>query len=388
MIITIVTETYLPEINGVAMTLGKLVSGLVDAGHVVQLVCPHVEGRKLQEGITYHPIKGLPIPRYSEAKFGLPSKKILKNLWSKECPDVIYVATEGPLGWSAVNLSQKFNIPSVSGFHTNFHSYSQHYGIGLIARIVMKYLVTLHNKSKMTLTPTEEQKNKLRDMGIKDVSVLSRGVDTNLYSPAKRNISLRLSWGVVNEHNPVLLYVGRLAAEKNLNLAIDTYHAMRKKDDSLKFVLVGDGPLLNKLKRENPDLIFAGIKTGEELAKYYASSDIFVFPSKTETFGNVVLEAMASGLGVIAYDYAAANMHIKHGVNGMITNIGNSNEFIFNACEYLDDYVFLENVKISASEYTLKNNWSEVSGDFEKLLANQVVKSFNHQSGLFKGNIV
>jgi len=374
MIITIVSETFLPEINGVAMTLGKLVTGLIDGGHCVQLVCPHIKNRNIIKGISYHPVKGIPIPRYSEAKFGLPSKKILNKLWLKQRPDVIYVATEGPLGWSAINLAKKLDIPSVSGFHTNFHTYSQHYGIGLIEKIVLKYLVTLHNKSKMTLTPTQEQKNKLSDMGINDVSILSRGVDTDLFSPAKRDINLRLSWGVVNQQDPVLLYVGRLAAEKNISLAVETYHAMHKKVNNLKFVLVGTGPLLTRLQRENPNFIFAGKKTGEELARYYASSDIFVFPSKTETFGNVVLEAMACGLGVNAYDYAAANIHIKHSINGMVTNTDNANQFIFNACKYIDDYIFLEKIKKRASEHSLNNNWSEVSCVFEKILSSQAIK--------------
>lgn len=384
MIITIVSETFSPEVNGVAMTLGKLVNGLVDTGHIVQLVCPHIENRNLPAGISYHPVKGIPIPRYSEAKFGLPSKTILKNLWTQQRPDVIYVATEGPLGWSALNLAKKLNIPSISGFHTNFHTYSQHYGIGLIASIVMKYLVTFHNKSKMTLTPTEGQKNKLHDMGVKDVSVLSRGVDTNLFSPNKRSTSLRLSWGVTDDHTPVLLYVGRLAAEKNINLALETYYKMLKINNKLKFVLVGNGPLLKKLHLKNPELIFVGVKTGEELAKYYASSDIFVFPSKTETFGNVVLEAMASGLGVIAYNYAAANIHIKNRINGLTTEMGKSDDFILNACKYLDDDTFLEQVKNQASRHCLKNNWTEVNNKFEKLLTNQVIKSFNNDFKLYQ----
>ncbi len=384
MIITIVTETFSPDVNGVAMTLGKLVSGLSVAGHKLQLVCPETQassGRGLADfpdGISYYPVKGIPIPRYTEARFGLPSKSILKELWNSECPDIIYVATEGPLGWSAIHLAKKYGIPVISGFHTNFHSYSRHYGVGLIEWVVAKYLVRLHNKSTLTLTPTRAQKDKLNTMGIKNVAVLSRGVDTKLFSSAKRSLSLRLSWGVNNEHEPVLLYVGRMAAEKNLDLAIKAYQAMYKKDKQLKFVLVGDGPLLNKLQQENPKFIFAGMQTGEELAKYYASSDIFIFPSITETFGNVVLEAMASGLGVIAYDYAAANMHIKHGINGMVASFDNSYEFITIACEYLNDCDFLEKLKKNASDYALKQSWSEVVRQFENLLIEQAFKSFNH----------
>ena len=381
MIITIVTETFLPDVNGVSMTLGKLVTGLAEAGHKLQLVCPknkNRNGETLPNNVSYHPVRGIPIPRYTEANFGLPSKSLLNKLWSTERPDVIYVATEGPLGRAAILLSEKLNIPSLSGFHTNFHSYSKYYGIGLMGRIVEHYLVNLHNRSAVTLTPTKTQKHMLNDMGIINVEVLSRGVDTTLFSPTKRCNYLRMSWGNCYEHEPVLLYVGRIASEKNINLAIETYHAMLKQDASLKFVLVGDGPLLKKLQEKHPDFIFAGMQTGEELAKYYASSDIFIFPSMTETFGNVVLEAMASGLGIIAYDYAAANMHIKHGVDGMLAEFDNAYEFTTYACEYLNQYNFLEEVKVNASHYALKQRWVDVVCQFETLLSEQAFKTVNN----------
>jgi len=380
MLITIVTETYAPDINGVAMTLGMLLTGLVENGHRIQLVCTDSKDRfetSLPSGVDYYPVKGIPIPKYTEAKFGLPSKQLLKNLWSTQRPDAIYVATEGPLGFSAIKMANKFDIPAISGFHTNFHSYSKYYGLGLISRLVERYLVSLHNKAELTLTPTIGQKHHLDNIGINSVSVLGRGVDTTLFSPSRRSMSLRMSWGVVNDHEPVLLYVGRIAAEKNLRLAVETYNMMRKTNDKLKFVLVGDGPLLNKLQKENPHFIFAGMKKGEELAKYYASSDIFVFPSVTETFGNVVLEAMASGLGVIAYDYAAANMHVKHGINGMTAQLNNKYEFISNACDYLGCTDYLAEIKNEAAKYAINQSWSKVNQKFENLLLTQAFKSHN-----------
>jgi len=380
MLITIVTETFAPDINGVAMTLGNLLRGLASAGHKIQLVCPEAKNRDisiLPKEVSYHPVKGIAIPGYNEAKFGLPSKALLKKIWSAQRPDVIYVATEGPLGWRAIKIANSFGIPIVSGFHTNFHSYSGHYGVGLLEKVVAKYLVTLHNKTALTLTPTAGQKNMLENMDIKNVSVLSRGVDTELFSPEKRNVWLRKSWGVTSSNEPVLLYVGRIAAEKNLSLAIETYYAMQKKNKLIKFVLVGDGPLLTKLKIEHPDFIFAGMQSGEELAKHYASSDIFVFPSMTETFGNVILEAMASGLGVIAYDYAAAKMHIRHNKNGRLADFGDSIEFITNAGHYLDDYTFLEKIKTKAGQYALGQSWGEIVSQFENHLFEQAYKNFH-----------
>jgi len=381
MLVTIVTETFPPDINGVAMTLGNLLRGLANAGHKIQLVCPEAINRDittLPKNVSYHPVRGISIPGYNEAKFGLPSKALLKKIWNAQRPDVIYVATEGPLGWRAIKIANSFGIPVVSGFHTNFHSYSSHYGVGLLEKVVARYLVSLHNKTDLTLTPTIEQKNMLESMDIKNVSVLSRGVDTELFSPAKRNVWLRKKWGVTCSNEPVLLYVGRIAAEKNLTLAIETYYALKKKNKLIKFVLVGDGPLLNKLKKENPEFIFSGMLSGEDLAKHYASSDIFVFPSMTETFGNVILEAMASGLGVIAYDYAAAKMHIRHNKNGRLADFGDSVEFISNAGHYLEDYDFLEKIKTKASQYARGQSWDDIVPQFENHLFEQAFKNFNN----------
>ncbi|MFK5914464.1 MAG: glycosyltransferase, partial [Woeseiaceae bacterium] len=215
---------------------------------------------------------------------------------------------------------------------------------------------------------------------IKNVSVMGRGVNTTLFSPQKRCQELRNSWGVSADNEPVLLYVGRIAAEKNLDLAIETYHEMVKVNNKVKFVLVGDGPLLSTIKSNNPDFIFAGMQTGEELAKYYASSDIFVFPSMTETFGNVVLEAMASGLGVIAYDYAAASTHIYPGENGQLAYFGDSSEFIKKACMYLSNYLLLQRIKMTAGHYALNQNWGKVALQFEEILLTHAGIDINNQA--------
>lgn len=371
MLISIVTETYAPDINGVAMTLGNLVSGLSDIGHQIQLICPLNKDRdasSLPENVSLYPVRGVPIPKYNEAKFGLPSKSLLKKLWISKRPDIIYVATEGPLGWQAVKRANKLNIPVISGFHTNFHSYSNHYGIGLLEKVVSNYLIKLHNKTALTLTPTLGQKTIIENMGINNVSIIGRGVDTILFSPNKRSSELRNSWGITYDNEPVLLYVGRIAVEKNLSLAIKTYHEMFKINNKVKFVLVGDGPLLNTIKHDNPDFIFAGMQTGEELAKHYASSDIFIFPSMTETFGNVVLEAMASGLGVVAYDYAAASTHIYPGKDGQLAYFGDSSDFIDKTRLYFNNYLMLQRIKMNAGHYALNQSWENIVLQFEKIL--------------------
>jgi glycosyltransferase involved in cell wall biosynthesis len=371
MIIAVVTETYWPQINGVAMTLHRLVTGLANRGHQIQLICPHLDHNRndgAPRNILRYPVKGYPLPGYKDVMFGLPSNNLLKSLWLTVRPDVVYVATEGPLGWSAVRQANKLNIPVTSGFHTNFHSYSRHYRLGFLRHLVQRYLVGFHNMTKTTIVPTNQQKTVLESMGIRHVSVMGRGVDTELFSPTKRSTELRARWGVTGA-DPVMLYVGRIALEKNLGLTIDTYYSLRRLNDKIKFVLVGDGPLSNKLKKQHPDFIFSGSCTGDELAAHYASGDLFVFSSLTETFGNVILEAMASGLGVVAFDYAAAHIHIKTDENGVLAQIGDAQGFIDNADRVIQNQLLLKKLRVNAGKYAACYSWDSIVEQFEGILA-------------------
>ncbi|MGD8572140.1 MAG: glycosyltransferase family 1 protein [Gammaproteobacteria bacterium] len=374
MLISVVTETFWPEINGVAMTLHRLVSGLVDQGHQVQLVCPHLSERpvvELPNGVSYHPVRGFPLPGYKEVSIGFPSKKYLNNLWRSARPDVIYVATEGPLGWYAVRAANRHGIPVTSGFHTNFHSYSRHYKLGVLENVAQRYLAAMHNKTLTTIVPTEEQKTMLKTMGIRDVSVMGRGVDTQLFSPFKRSDELRKQWGVTAS-DPVVLYVGRIAEEKNLNLTVEAFYAMRQLNNNIRFVLVGDGPMRKKLQKAHPDFIFAGTRTGDDLAAHYASGDIFLFSSLTETFGNVILEAMASGLGVVAFNYAAAHMHIAESENGLLAATDNAQQFIDKTRVLVQNELLLKKIKINAAKYAQQHSWPVIVDQFENILCRYI----------------
>ena len=368
--IAVVTETYWPEINGVAMTLHRLVTGLAALGHKIQLICPHLADRSvddLQENIQYHLVRGFPMPGYRDVTVGFPSRKHLKNLWRYNRPDVIYVATEGPLGLSAAKEANRQGIPVTSGFHTNFHSYSRHYRLGKLENLVAKYLVSMHNRTLTTIVPTVEQKAMIETMGIKHVSVMGRGVDTALFSPEQRSGELRKQWGISGTE-PVMLYVGRIAEEKNLGLTIDAYHQMHELNNKLKFVLVGDGPMMKKLQKDYPDFIFTGRKTGQELAVHYASGDIFLFTSLTETFGNVILEAMASGLGIVAFDYAAAHLHIDPEENGLLAPTTGADSFIDQSKRLVENEILLKKIRLNAAKYAQQYSWSAIVAQFENIL--------------------
>ena len=214
-----------------------------------------------------------------------------------------------------------------SGFHTNFADYAGHYRLGWLAPVVLGYLRRLHNRTRGTLVASAELRRRLLGIGFNGVHVLGRGVDGELFDPARRSARLRATWGA-GSTDLVALYVGRLAPEKNVPLAVEAYRAMQRVQSAARCVIVGDGPLRGELEKAHPDLVFCGMRTGTDLAAHYASADVFLFPSETETFGNVTLEAMASGLVVVAYDYAAARIHVAHGESGALVPRGDARAFV------------------------------------------------------------
>jgi glycosyltransferase involved in cell wall biosynthesis len=357
--IAVVTETYPPDINGVAHTLSKIVQGLQRNGHVLWLVRPKNQATetaicndRYQEIL----VKGLPIPFYKQLRMGLPAKRELTRLWSRQRPDIVHIATEGPLGWSALQVAKKLKLPVSTDFRTNFHAYSQHYGIGWLSGAIMAYLKKFHNSAHATMVPTSQLQEELSDAGFKHLSVVPRGIDTEVFSPDHRSATLRASWGAIDSSR-VLLYVGRLAPEKNLKLVIQTYLHLKRQHGDIKLVLVGDGPMRESLEKEQPDVIFAGFQTGTALAQYYASADIFMFASQTETFGNVTIEAMASGLAVVAFDHAAAGELIQSGVNGMLARTYSDLDFEMAVQAILNNKELMQHLSMNACQSARALSW-------------------------------
>ncbi len=328
--VAVVTETWAPEVNGVAMTLGRMVQGLLAREHRVSLTRPRQHAHDVPESsarLTTTLVRGLPIPGYAGLKFGLPAPRLFHRLWSANRPDVVQVVTEGPLGASAIAAARKLGIPVVSEFHTNFHAYSRHYGFGWLEGLVAAHLRRLHNRGAMTLVPSHQLGIDLVRHGYQRIRVVARGVDTTLFNPTRRSAELRARWKA-GDDDLVVAHVGRLAAEKNLPLVLTAFDAIRMHVPDARLLLVGDGPSRRQLEQRHPEHIFAGMRHGEDLAAHYASADLFLFPSMTETYGNVTLEALASGLPVVAYRMAAAAELIRHGDNGMLADPGASDQFV------------------------------------------------------------
>ncbi|WP_224770879.1 glycosyltransferase family 4 protein [Pseudomonas sp. FEN] len=368
--ITLITETFPPEINGVANTLGRLCDGLRARGHQIELVRPRQNCDQARPSDTELLLcRGWPLPGYPGLQWGQSSMHKLLRRWKRQRPDVLYIATEGPLGLSALRAARRLGISVVSGFHTNFQQYSHQYGMGLLTRLLTHYLRWFHNRSKLTLVPSVSQRVELERRHFERLELLSRGVDSQLFHPAKRLSALRDSWGLA-DGEIALLYVGRLATEKNLGLLKRTFERLRETypQTAMKLIVVGDGPQRGLLEKELPEAIFCGTQRGEALACHYASADLFLFPSLTETFGNVVLEALASGLGVVAYDEAAAAQHIRHGYNGVLAMPGDEEAFCDAACWLLEGRETLRNVRLNARQHASRQGWGAIIEQFEKQL--------------------
>lgn len=364
--VALVTETYPPEVNGVALTLSRLVSGLRERGHHVQLIRPRQgkqEAPACGPGFVEILTPGLPIPGYPGLRFGLAARGTLQRLWSQDAPDIVHVATEGPLGAAAIAAARALKLPVSSGYHTNFQAYSHHYRLGWLRGSVARHLRRLHNRTDLTLVPTHHLARQLTADGYRNVDVLARGVDTRLFNPDRRSNALRESWGA-DADTLVVTYIGRMAPEKNLSLVAETFQAIVQRIPRARLLFVGDGPSLTFLKQGNRQHVFAGMRLGEDLAAHYASADLFLFPSLTETFGNVVPEALASGLGIVAFDYAAAADLIDDHSNGRRVPAGNRQAFIDAALSLADNPRSLAEMRARAATSVASLEWERIHERF------------------------
>jgi len=326
----IVTETYPPEVNGVALTVQALEWGLRARGHEVMLVRPRQGGDASapapgmeQDVPTLRPatvlVPGTALPRYQGLRMGLPAGHRLAAKWRDFRPEAVYVATEGPLGWSALRVARRLQIPVATGLHTRFDCYMGEYGLPWLARGALGWMRHFHNAGQATLVPTRELAAEMQGKGFRHMVRLARAVDTQRFDPAHRDADLRRAWGL-QDHQLAVIHVGRIAPEKNLGLAVAAFRSLQRQRPDARFVWVGDGPAREQLQRDNPDFILSGVQRGHELARHFASADLFLFPSLSETFGNVTLEAMASGVATVAFDQGAAREHLHAGCGAAVAD--------------------------------------------------------------------
>lgn len=329
--IAYVTETYPPELNGVSLTVERTVRYLRGRNHGVDLIRPRQRHEATLDGVDEWRSAGCAIPMYPDLRFGLARPGQLRERFLRTRPELVHLATPGPLAWAALAAARSLAIPASSDFRTNFHHYSRHYGLGLLSRPVLAGLAYFHNLTRRTFVPTRATRRELAAAGFQNLSVVGRGVDAERFNPTARSDELRRQWQAGD--GPVALYVGRIAAEKNVELAMRAFGAVKRAQPSARFIVVGDGPARTRLEARFPEARFVGTKSGDELAEHYASADLFLFPSLSDTFGNVVLESLSSGLPVVAFDCAAASEHVVDRQSGRLVVPGDERGFMAAACE-------------------------------------------------------
>lgn len=366
--LALVSETYAPEVNGVALTVQSLLQQLVAQGHRVCLSCPQPPADPHERSWLHHTAPGRALPWYPALRFGWPAGAALERLWREAGVQGVYVATEGPLGWSAVRAAKRLGLPVVTGFHTRFDEFLGHYGLGLLKPLGLRYLRSFHNRADATLVPTRELQRFLQAQGFRRVELLRRAVDTALFDPVRRDPALRARCGV-GDGELLVLAVGRLAPEKNFALAFNAYRAIRQRHPGARLVVAGDGPARESLMREMPEAVWTGMLGHADLAALYASADLYLMPSLTETFGNVTLEAMACGVDTVAFDYGAAREHLRDGVNGWSVAYGEAEAFVRRALDAADAVAVGRRLGPAARQTLLGLSPARVAADLAELLA-------------------
>jgi glycosyltransferase involved in cell wall biosynthesis len=358
--IAIFTDTFAPEINGVARTLGRLTEYLGRRNIQYQVFAPETSS-SVPSVPQVKRFSSMPFLLYPECRLALPNPINLNQTLQRFNPTLIHIATPFNLGLYGLLYGKKHNIPMVASYHTHFDDYLSYYNLQFLQKWLWNYMRWFHRSLLKVYAPSISTKEKLLDQQIhQHIEVWGRGVNHLLYSPAKRSEQVRGKYSIKAKN--IILYVGRIAPEKDIQIALDTFHALSapvKKDSHL--VIVGDGPLYKELAyQRQPNITFTGFLEGEELASLYATADVFLFPSSTETFGNVVLEALSSGLPVVCAEAGGVQHLVKHGVNGFLCHSRNTEDFIQATTTLLSHSELLSSFRIEARQFALTQSWDNV----------------------------
>ena len=361
------TETFLPKVDGIVTRLTKTIDNLVQNGDEVVVFCP--EGCPTEyKGAKIIGVAAMPLPLYPELKLGLPGPAVSDALENFK-PDLIHVVNPAVLGLGGIWLAKSNNIPLIASYHTHLPKYLEHYGMGMLEPLLWELLKAAHNQALLNLCTSTAMVEELESKGIKRTALWQRGVDTETFKPEFRNQKMRNKLlGKYPDKNSLLIYVGRLSAEKQ----IERIKPVLEEIPDACLALVGDGPYRNQLEKifENTQTNFIGYLSGEELASAYASGDIFLFPSSTETLGLVLLEAMAAGCPVIGANKGGIPDIINDGVNGCLYDpdgVDQGKSSLIEATKkILNNNTKKENMRIEARKESEKWNWSQATLQLKK----------------------
>ncbi len=358
--VTLVTETYAPQVNGVSRTLGQLVRVLRASGDVVQLIHPdYGEPREAPHDLL---VRSMRMPFYRELLVPLPPFGSVRRAIDAFQPDLIHIATEATLGLAALNHASSSSIPVVSSFHTNFDQYTNHYGVGGLKGLIWRYLRWFHNRTLETYVPSRTTIGELEGKGFERLVLWARGVDARLFRPDRpRREAIRTSLGFGPDH-VVIGHVSRIAVEKNVTYLGHALAMVVKQRPLARLLIVGDGPARPELEATlGEGARFVGYRSGEDLADHYAAADLFAFASLTETFGNVILEAMASALPVVAIRSGGPSDIVIDGETGRLIAPDQPPETFARALvELIDDPLRRKQMSEQARKHATSQSWEAI----------------------------
>lgn len=356
--VALFTDTYMPQINGVTNTLRNLIQYFEATGIEYRIFVPKYDIDLQEHNIEYfYSIKFI---LYPENRLAIPNKTRISSILSEFQPDIIHIMTEFNMGIAGLNYGKRHGIPTISNYTTNFSQYTDYYKLNFLKQPIWNYMKWFHTQNDITLCPSNAARQLLHRQGIHNTEIFSRGIDFKSFHPRNRNNQLRVELGISDKIT--FLYVGRVSCEKDLDILSNSYQAIQQiYKDRVAMVITGDGPYLEKCKQMFPDdTIFTGFKKGKELSELYACCDIFVCPSSTETFGNVVLEAMASGLPVIGADAGGVGEIIQHNVTGLKFAERDADNLTKCMAELADDIDLRDYIKTNGREYSMNLSWDKI----------------------------
>ena len=358
--IALFSETYLPQRNGVALILDRLVGHLSRLGHDVFVAAPQAAQTDdvLPPRVELIRASGVPLPRYPDLRIAAPFSRRVARAVHRFRPDVIHVATEYSIGLMGLRAAKRLGIAAVASFHTDIPRYLPYYGFGWASAACWRYLRWFHNRAALTFCPSETTRATLLARGIRRVRIWGRGVDTERFSPLRRHTETRRRNGPADALH--LLYVGRLTPEKDLPVLFEAYRRLTAARPArpVHLILAGDGAYTPHARAAAPEgVTFAGYLEGERLGATYASADVFVFPSRTETLGNVVLEALASGLPVVGAAEGGVLENVHDGVNGLLCRPGDPESLAQRVLELVEKPALRATLSRNARQWAERQTW-------------------------------
>ena len=359
--VALFTGAYNHIADGVSLTLNRLVSYLERQGHDVLVVAPTVEQPPVEHAGTLVPVPSVAMPRRKEYRLTLGLPRLVRKELEAFGPTLFHVATPDVLGHRALALARRWGVPAVASYHTHFSSYLKYYGLEALEGFLWNRLRHFYAQCRHVYVPSRSMADVLRTHGIDHgLRLWERGVDTALFNPDRRSMNWRHTLGVEGE--VLVTYVGRLVWEKNLGLFADVVEGLAARGIRHRSMIVGDGPARAELQARLPETIFAGYLGGEALARAYASSDVFFFPSDTETFGNVTLEAMASGLPSVVADATGSASLVAHEVSGFRAAPGDPTAFLDAVSRLVLDPALRYRMGEAALAHAQTYEWNAVLG--------------------------